>query len=551
MSERRTALLAALAYALLVLCMAGPFLFTSGMAYETAFPYMSETASSIWRGFLYEADPLRVYTSFFYHLAYLSAEAAGVPGSFVPYQIVYAMLWGAGGLLLFLLLRRLFPSQVLLCYTIGALLLTHASDTALLWVGQMNHMGFIFWMLLAGYCFIVAAQATRPAFVALFGFLACLFAYMSLWSYESQIFIILAFPIFFLLLNRPVTTRLRILTAAWYVVPAVYICWSVVKYMRTFAGSYQHSVMRSSWSVPALIGDLLYNVGWSLGVGVWYLQPGDMAAWRVVLLSVCATAVFAAGAALLSRGRKDPLLHDASTARKMLVAGSILLVLSFPVYLLLANPRSLWRTQFLSGIGAAMVIGGIVAMAAARLPRKLGGAAFFGITALIVSYGSFCAIQDGAIHRKGWSYHREVMAAVIRAVPQVKPGTMFVLTNVSRARDPFDANDWFESALRLAYPGTPASGVYYYGDQQPARNLNQRLESNQWHWDGTPLVPVVQNAKLEDTLILQYRDGAVKIVPEIPPFVCAKGCDSRLYHPQERILGGAPSPRAVNRYGPL
>ena len=545
-AERRTALMAALAYALLVLAMAGTFLFTSGMAYETAFPYMSETAPTVWRGFLYEADPLRIYTSVFYHTAYLAAELAGVPGSFVPYQIVYALLWWAGGVLFFLILRRLFPHEILLCYTIGALLLVHASDKALLWIGQMNHMGFMFWMLLGCYFFLAAVQSERPAHAAVFGLLACLFEYLSLWSYESQLFLVGVFPILILLLHRPVSRRMRVLAVAWWVVPAVYLWLTIAKYMRTFAGSYQHSVMRSNWSIPKLAADLLYNVWWSLSVWSWHLQAGDMPAWQVALLATAAAAIFLLGAALLAR--KSP--PDASVPFKMLAAGAVLLVLSFPVYLLLALARSLWRTQFLSGFGAAMVMGGILALAAARLPRRLASPFFLTAASLIVFYGSFCAIEAGGVHRRGWTYHRAAMAAVVRAVPQIKPGTMFVLTNVSRARDPFDANDWFESALRLAYPGTPASGVYYYDDGSPAKHLNQRLNGNRWHWDGQPLIPVVTNAKLEDTLVLEYRNGSVRVLPQLPPFLCA-GCTEQLYRPQDRIAGGMPSVRAVNRYGPL
>lgn len=281
----------------------------------------------------------------------------------------------------------------------------------------------------------------------------------------------------------------------------------------------------------------------------WYIQAGDMAAWRVVLLSISATAVFLGGAALLLRRRKAWI--EPAVAWKMVTAGAVLLILSFPVYLVLANPRSLWRTQFLSGIGAAMVMGGLIAWAVTRVPRRFASAVLFGLAAPIVFYGSFCAIQEGGIHRRGWTYHREAMAAVVRAVPQVKPGTMFVLTNVSRARDPFDANDWFESALRLAYPGTATSGVFFYADKSAPRGANQKLESNQWHWDGTPLIPVVKDAKLEDTLILEYRNGTVSVLPEVPSFVCPKGCDPRLYRPAERITGYTPSPRAVNRYGPL
>jgi hypothetical protein len=529
--------------------MCGSFVFTSGMAYETAFPYMSETAPSVWRGFLYEADPLRIYTSVFYHLAWLIGEVAGMPGSFVPYQMVYAMLWWAGGLLLFVALRRLFPAQALLCYTIGALLLVHASDGALLWVGQMNHFGFMFWLLLACYCFIVAAQSGKPAHAALFAALACLFEYMSLWSYESQLFILLVFPVLILFLNRPVARRLRLISLAWYLVPAVYVWLTVAKYLRTFAGSYQHGVMRSNWSVTGILGDWLFNIAASVSVWSWHEQTGDMPRAQVLLLSTLATAFFAVGAAMLAKKPDTP--RDLAVTSKILIAGTVVLVLSFPVYLLLALARVLWRTQLLAGIGAAMVLGGIVALPAARLPRRAGRAVWLALPALIVFYGSFCAIELGGYHRRRWTFHREVMAAVIRAVPQVKPGTMFVLTNVSRRQDPFEANDWFESALRLAYPGTPVSGVFFYEGGITPRGSNQRLESNQWHWDGTPLIPVVTKAKLDDTLILEYQAGSATVLPEVPTFVCTGGCTPEHYRPRERISGTRPSPRAMHRYGPL
>lgn len=46
-SARRPATIAASAYFLIGLCMWGKFAFTSGLAYETAFPFMSETSSTL------------------------------------------------------------------------------------------------------------------------------------------------------------------------------------------------------------------------------------------------------------------------------------------------------------------------------------------------------------------------------------------------------------------------------------------------------------------------------------------------------------------------
>src|SRR5438876_10100580 len=104
----RIAMLAGGVYAVLVLVMWVPYTLYSGMPFETAFPYMSESRSAI-DGFFYRADPLRIHTNTFYHLSYLLAEASGSGGSYVPFQIVHALLWWARGFLMFLLLRRSFP----------------------------------------------------------------------------------------------------------------------------------------------------------------------------------------------------------------------------------------------------------------------------------------------------------------------------------------------------------------------------------------------------------------------------------------------------------
>ena len=55
---------------------------------------------------------------------------------------------------------------------VGALVVVHASDGALQWVGQMNQFGFIFWMLLAFYALTFAADASSPVAVVLLAMVA-------------------------------------------------------------------------------------------------------------------------------------------------------------------------------------------------------------------------------------------------------------------------------------------------------------------------------------------------------------------------------------------
>jgi hypothetical protein len=129
-SDHGAVILAAVVYAVIVAIMWAPSGLHSGMGYETGFSYSSMT-NTWWNGFLYTADPLRIHTNTFYHLSYLIARILGIDGSYEPFQVVYATLWWARGLLVFLILRRFFPRDTLLCYLAGSLVLVHASDRAL------------------------------------------------------------------------------------------------------------------------------------------------------------------------------------------------------------------------------------------------------------------------------------------------------------------------------------------------------------------------------------------------------------------------------------
>ena len=89
----------------------GPF---QGMPYETTLVYSSET-SSLLGGFIYGGDPLKPHTSTFYHLSYLLGEIIGMEGSFLPYQIVYVLLWWGRGILVFLIGTQVFAREPIFC----------------------------------------------------------------------------------------------------------------------------------------------------------------------------------------------------------------------------------------------------------------------------------------------------------------------------------------------------------------------------------------------------------------------------------------------------
>jgi hypothetical protein len=551
------AVIAGVAYALIVLCMWGSFATSSGMGYETGFPYLSETLHG-GQGFLYEADPFRIFASAFYHLAYLLSGLLGIQGSFTAYQIVYAALWWGRGILMFLIIRRLAPNAAILPFSIGALTLVHASDGALQWVGLINVFGFIFWMLLAVYTLVVALQQVSAVSAAVYIALACCFEYLCLWSYESPLFILVSAPIVLAFLVRPRSwSRASLLFAIWYAVPVRYLYLTYLRYS-SLGVTYQASVIRKTWSAYTILGDLAFNVEHSLSFWSWgttadpHMRPD-----RIFLLSTAAVGIFVLAGLIIallrnSRGiRREPL--QSSRLWYLLGVGVVFLVLSFPAYLLLGETRNSWRTQFLSGVGAAMVFGTVISLVARLIPNGRFRSIFaIVIAAPLIWLGAETAIERGAYHRWVWEGHLRGVQEVLRAAPRVQEETVVVMVGIPKAADPFGDDYWFDMALRLAYPRTQVAGVYYYEDGTPNSGDNLELQGRQWKWDEKHTASLIRLADVDKTLVLEYEaDGPAKVLPTIPPFVCKEPCDNQEYVPLTRIIGPPPSPEALRRYGPL
>ena len=536
--------LAGVFYAVLVLIMWGAFNPRSGLGYETAFPYMSEL--SWWTGFFYTSDPLRIYTSTFYHLSYLLSIAVHARGSYLPYQVVYALLWWSRGWLVFLLLRKFAGGQqALLSYLGGALVIVHSSDGAMQWVGQMNQFGFIFWMLLALYLLTHAYTSKNQSIGLPLLAGACFFEYMSLWSYESQLLIILTYPAALLLL-KPGWVRWSALTAAWYLAPIYYLWKTINKYLQSSGTSYQESVLRTNWHPLSLASDWWFNIASSLEFWTWPREP-NTSETLTAFLSIVAVLAFLAGGVILLRIVREQNGLDTRRLWVLLAAGSVLLALSFPVYLLLNSARSLWRTQFLSGIGSGLVWTAVIGLISFSFWKtKFNSAIVLILSAPIVYFGASSAIVKGQVHRKIWERHRAAIVRILHSVPSVEPGTVIVLTGVPKSEDPFGDNMWFDFAIRLSYPRIPVAGVYYYTDGTPSPSENMAAAGKGWKMTDIGMPTLVREADIANTVVVRW-DGA--ITGSFPEFVCTSACAGERYNPANTITGPI-SPIAANRYRP-
>jgi hypothetical protein len=545
-SDHATVVLAAVVYCIIVAIMWARSGLHSGMGYETGFPYSSMT-NTWWNGFLYTADPLRIHTNTFYHLSYLIAKILGIDGSYEPFQVVYATLWWTRGLLVFLILRRFFPGDTLLCYLAGSLVLVHASDRALQWVGQMNQFGFIFWMLLSFYLLLEAFRtdhAIRAVFVTS---AACFFEQMSLFSYESQLLLLLAYPIVLLALRRR-WRKWLLMSAAWYVVPAYYFKLTAVKYLHSGGSTYQESVMRKGWGVASIVNDWCFNIAASLEFWAW--PRPSLHSWVAPAITSAAVMVAGGFGTLVLTKTRGLLCETARVWWTLLAAGFAAVALSFPVYLLLDSARLLWRTQFLSGIGAGLVFTALLGLLSHKLPwRAARVAILLSGGAAVVYYGSLTAMELGEFHRGIWERHRKAITEVLRVVPNVKPDAIVVLTNVPKDADPFGGDIWYDFAIRLIYPGIRVAGVYYYADGTRAPGDTLVAVGDSWKWDKvTGFPPLIDETSLAHTVVVRYaKSGTGSLETALPAFLCHDACASELYNPSAMITGSI-APSAARRY---
>ena len=240
---------------------------------------------------------------------------------------------------------------------------------------------------------------------------------------------------------------------------------------------------------------------------------------------------------------------------RLLVAGVILLIMSFPAYLLLGTDYMLsgWRTQLLSAIAAALVLTSCIFLVSAPIRHVTVHKLLCLILAAAVIFdGATRVLEYGAMHRSIWRRHQAVMQKLIRAAPQVKPGTLFVFLNVPKENDPFGDQLWFDLAVRLAYPEIPVVGIYYYEDGTLAPGQKFALAGDHWKWEGGGVGPMVTSPSLDKTIVLSYRDDRVAaLVETVPAFLCQRQCAAEHYAPHSDIIGQTPSPVAERRYGPL
>ena len=551
--------IASISYILVVLGLWGVYGFSNGFGYETGLITTSDESNGL-GGFFY-VDPLRKFTSFFYHLSYVLGALFGVNGSFMPYQFVYATLWVGRGLLTYLIVRELMPGRPSLALLAGLLATLHTGDGSLNWIGQLNQFGFVFWTLLSFLLFLNAMKAPTDLQAAVWAGGASLGGYLSLWSYESPLPVLAAFPLSVAIVMWSFDWRRLGLISTIHSVPIVWFTLlNVQRYIENAgSGTYQASVARTDFTFSGILGDLGLHMKNAFAFWTWPhvgLNRAPFEEYVIGFIPVLLGIALIVSVALFAERRSlRPFARDSRLGRFAIVAIG-LIVASYLVPLMLADNRNLWRTEYLPTFasGALAATGFYVGMG--LLPSfRLRAVACGTLVSVIGFYAVQCGVNSGRYQSSHWQPVRELIASILYHAPTVADGTLVVVRGMPYGEGYFGHNMWFDLGLRIAYPRTRVAGIYYLDDGKSAPGLNISLAGGkpQVLPHGFPtLFHVEQKPPIRHVLVFDVAPGTnqAALVARGPITMADWKLSSEAYKPCDAVKYEINS-IGIRRFGPI
>jgi hypothetical protein len=496
----------------------------------------------------YPSEAYRPLTLAPYILGYILT-----PGSFLGFNIIFA-LWALGkGAAMYALVRRLVPDNPALAFVSSALLVVYPADHALLTLRTTNVHAGVFLFLIALNLLIVAWQRVRWSTL-----LAMLVAEgIALATYDGGILLSLCGPGLLLWLRPRIDKRLVTVAALWWGVSVSFLLHLILTLRDS--GSYAAQLLAQSTVGKMPVVAILRSWGHSMaraylrnfGTG-WYeaLRGLD---WQDPYLHVSAAlTVFVLIPAIWLHARRGEDTTAADTKGYLVLAclGVIAVAPGFAMYLPTEWRNSSWRVFLYSSIGAALAVG-VACFLFARLFGQWQRLVFVGLTsALILSATVHALIQ----HRGYFEYsqrQQQILADIISEAPRLKPETTVLLID----RTPTAAfkawsmctvvSNCLEWALRYIYDDHTLRAMYCAPGYRPRNQFSEechferdRVSVPYVHWGlNREMHPSSPYASL---VVFENSARGLNVLRDISGYQPEAGANG--YQPDRRIDASSPVP---------
>jgi len=378
-----------------------------------------------------------------------------MPDRLTGFLVLHVLWIGLGGVLVFLIVRRLLPGSAPLAFLAGAFAIVWApADGSRLCAVQMIlYSGCTFGVLLATWLALVAWSRRRhlPAALALVA------ATVTVLSIEVALVPLALLPLLFLVAGG---TREPRRLAIWTLAVALFLALAAARaalplWTDPHGLAYQAGFLERGLHPARLVAGSFRQL--RLHVAPLLEPPTGDAAWPVVAVAV---ALFLAGLGAASwralRGATEA--EEISRRRLLLAAGGGCLYALVSYLPFATTTRRAFRTEFLSTPGVALMLAAGAVALASLLPKRTRLAAAGLLGAWVVVLG----VERTASFQARWDewspYHgqRRTLLELTAIAPDLSAGTLVVLVAPHGAWS-FDMT--FRHALLYLYEGRAAGHV--------------------------------------------------------------------------------------------
>jgi len=456
------------------------------------------------------------------------------PWTFEAFATSYWIYLGLNALLVLWIARRLTPFRPGFAFLAGVLAVVWAptDEARLSTVERALYAGITFGMLLAIALFMESwRRRSLPLLAAAF-----LLSVVSGRCYEPTLPVLLLAPLLLLIAERRATRELWKWIASFEAFVALGVLLAVQPLFARRGPSYQAEYVdpRPLAVVERLFMEYRLHFAPAVGVRLEELRAPAVAGTVVVFVAAFWMWSLLETASDGDRGKRGNLARLAG-------AGWLLTGAGYSANALTGRFPGAWRMQFLSSLGAALLLAAVVTAVAERCGRlRAVVAALLGAWLVAVGSGRTLGMQRTWDERSYYPRQQAQLTSLIAAVPELAPHSLLILLDEVET---WRANFGFHHAAAALYDGRATGTVWgVWGAMFPVVVEAAGVLSVPWPvirepWDEAPTlhrfdeIVVVRHLRSGPTLVL---DDWPSELPPLPP--------GARYAPRDRIL---PSTTAI------
>jgi hypothetical protein len=474
----------------------------------------------------------RTFSSFFFRALGMHIVSDGFQG----WQAILFVPTVLRGVLMFEIIKRVFPCRGLFAIACGLIALLHPVDIAYFWLDSAGIGCAMVFALAAILCAIVHLQTgSRASLLCM-----ALFQLASCFTYTAFLLVILAVPALVWLMQRLAGRAVPIFYL--FKTSALICTFIVFQAVLTFNGV-GHEAVVMDLSLGGVIAGYVHQAGAFLHSLAPFLTPFSSAYPAIALLpGVCAYAVafsFPAGEAGEMPGEYRISVRSAG----VLVAGLLVLAaLSYLPYAV-SNVRFGNQRQMLAaGIFLYMLL--LLPVFFLVLPRLKSRHVGFAVVAFLAVSVTVTGLETRKIWVNVYRAEESLLAAVAATVPDPAPGSVIVvnLGSVTQAREIeayTNRKGTFEQGLRVMYGDDSLQAGFTDFEQPPFLFSSTGLEVKAQRPVNKGLI-----ASYGQLILLDYAGGHAHILDRAwLQQQAPKGTDLSAYEPGR--YGSAPGKSAI------